>query len=102
MYPDLVPTAPAELGAFAIAGADKNWMPAKAVIDGETIVVSSDQVKQPVAVRYGWANNPACHLYNGADLPASPFKTDDWKDAPSPIPAVKPGATTTNPVSPAH
>ena len=102
MYPDLVPTAPAELGAFAIAGADKNWVPAKAVIDGETMVVSSDQVKQPVAVRYGWANNPACNLYNGADLPASPFRTDNWQDAPSPIPAVKPRSTTTNPVSPAH
>ena len=81
MYPDLVPTVPAELGAFAIAGADRNWVPAKAVIDGETVVVSSEQVKQPVAVRYGWANNPSCHLYNEANLPASPFRTDDWQDA---------------------
>lgn len=90
MYPDLVPTVPSELGAFAIAGADKNWAPAKAVIDGETIVVSSDQVKKPVAVRYGWANNPACNLYNGTDLPASPFRTDDWPDAT---------ATTANPIA---
>ena len=71
-------SAPAELQAFAIAGADKNWVAAKAVIDGDTVVVSSDQVKEPVAVRYGWANNPACFLYNAADLPASPFRTDDW------------------------
>ena len=49
---------------------------AKAVIDGETVVVSSDQVTTPVAVRYGWANNPPCFLYNAADLPASPFRTD--------------------------
>jgi sialate O-acetylesterase len=80
MYADLVPTAPTELGAFAIAGADRNWAPAKAVIDGETVVVSSDLVKDPVAVRYGWAKNPACHLYNGENLPSSPFRTDDWAD----------------------
>jgi hypothetical protein len=43
---------------------------------GETVVVSSDEVKAPVAVRYGWANNPPCFLYNAADLPAAPFRTD--------------------------
>jgi sialate O-acetylesterase len=102
MYPDLVPTVPAELGAFAIAGADKNWAPAKAVIDGETVVVSSDQVKKPVAVRYGWANNPACNLYNGADLPASPFRTDDWPDDPAPKPTTTETATSSNSIAPAH
>ena len=79
IFADVPPAAaPAELPAFAIAGADRNWYPAKAVIAGESVVVSSDQVKEPVAVRYGWAKNPACHLYNGADLPASPFRTDAW------------------------
>ncbi|MEI6322893.1 MAG: sialate O-acetylesterase [bacterium] len=90
MYPDLAPTVPAELGAFAIAGADRNWVPARAVIDGETVVVTSDQVKQPVAVRYGWANNPACQLYNRADLPASPFRTDDWQDEIKSAPTATP------------
>lgn len=77
LFPDDISTAPAELQAFAICGADKKWVAAKAVIDGETVVVSSDQVKAPVAVRYGWANNPPCFLYNAADLPAAPFRTDD-------------------------
>jgi len=40
------------------------------------VVVSSNEVKAPVAVRYGWANNPPCFLYNAADLPAAPFRTD--------------------------
>ncbi|MEI6751881.1 MAG: sialate O-acetylesterase [Paludibacter sp.] len=79
IFPDVLPSAaPAELPGFAIAGSDKKWVFAKAVIEGETIVVSSDQVKEPVAVRYGWAKNPPCYLYNGANLPASPFRTDDW------------------------
>lgn len=71
---------PTELTGFAIAGADQNWVWAKAQIDGNTVVVSSDQVASPVAVRYGWANNPACNLYNKEGLPASPFRTDDWTD----------------------
>lgn len=80
IFADVPPVAaPAELPAFAIAGSDKKWVSSKAVIDGETVVVSSDLVKEPVAVRYGWAKNPACHLYNGANLPASPFRTDNWQ-----------------------
>jgi sialate O-acetylesterase len=67
-----------ELKGFAIAGEDKKWVWAAAKIDGETIVVSSDKVEKPVAVRYAWANNPECNLYNKADLPASPFRTDQW------------------------
>jgi sialate O-acetylesterase len=82
IYPDVpAEAAPAELKAFAIAGADRKWVSATAVIDDNTVVVSSDLVKQPVAARYGWAKHPACHLYNGADLPASPFRTDDWTEA---------------------
>jgi len=66
------------LRGFAIAGADKNFVWAHAVIEDHTVVVSSDAVAQPVAVRYAWADNPDCNLYNGAGLPASPFRTDDW------------------------
>src|SRR2546425_4131515 len=63
---------------FAIAGADRKFIWADARIDGETIVVSSRNVPRPVAVRYAWADNPSVNLYNGANLPASPFRTDDW------------------------
>jgi sialate O-acetylesterase len=67
-----------ELTGFVIAGADKKWHWAKARIEGDTVVVSCPEVKSPVAVRYGWADNPKCNLYNGAGLPASPFRTDAW------------------------
>ncbi|HEX5324689.1 MAG TPA: sialate O-acetylesterase [Capsulimonadaceae bacterium] len=66
------------LSGFAIAGADKHWVWANAIIDGDTVVVSSPEVPNPVAVRYAWADNPVCNLYNKAGLPASPFRTDDW------------------------
>ncbi len=66
---------------FEIAGADKQFVTAGAKIEGDTVVVSNKAVKHPVAVRYGWANNPICDLYNEAGLPASPFRTDNWKDA---------------------
>ena len=67
-----------ELKGFAIAGADKKFVWADAKIDGDTVVVSSDNVAEPAAVRYAWADNPVCNLYNADDLPASPFRTDDW------------------------
>ncbi len=63
---------------FAIAGPDHVWHWATATIDGNSVIVSSDKVKFPVAVRYAWADNPACNLYNGANLPAFPFRTDSW------------------------
>lgn len=65
------------LKGFAIAGDDYNFVWADARIDGERVIVSSPSVTAPVAVRYGWADNPECTLYNGAGLPASPFRTDD-------------------------
>ena len=67
-----------KLVGFAIAGEDRKFVWADATIDGDTIVVSSSQVAGPKSVRYAWADNPACNLYNKADLPASPFRTDDW------------------------
>lgn len=66
------------LSGFAIASADKKFVWADAKIDGEEIVVWSGQAENPIAVRYGWANNPDCNLYNKEGLPASPFRTDDW------------------------
>ena len=63
---------------FAIAGPDHVWHWATATVDGNSVIVSSDKVKFPVAVRYAWADNPACNLYNGANLPAFPFRTDCW------------------------
>lgn len=69
-----------ELKRFAIAGKDKKFIWAKAVIKGATIIVSSQQVKIPVAVRYAWSDNPeGCNLYNKEGLPAIPFRTDSWK-----------------------
>lgn len=65
-----------ELKGFAVAGENGPWVAAEARINGETLVVSSPQVAAPVKVRYAWANNPACTLYNGAGLPASPFRSD--------------------------
>ncbi|MDR2424708.1 MAG: beta galactosidase jelly roll domain-containing protein [Prevotellaceae bacterium] len=68
------------LQGFTIAGADKKFVWAPAYIEGNTVVVSSDKVKSPVAVRYAWAINPDdANLYNSAGLPASPFRTDDWE-----------------------
>lgn len=64
---------------FAIAGADKKFYWADAKIEGNKVIVSSAEVTAPVAVRYGWGNNPDCNLYNADDLPASPFRTDDWQ-----------------------
>ena len=70
----------AKLGRFAIAGADKKWVWAEAVIEGDAVVVCSPEVPAPTAVRYAYASNPAgANLYNRAGLPASPFRTDDAK-----------------------
>ena len=66
------------LKGFAIAGADQKFVWADARIVGDTVVVGSESVKDPVAVRYAWADNPICNLYNKAGLPASPFRTDAW------------------------
>lgn len=87
------------LKGFAITGADQQWVWANAKIVGDTVIVSHPRVKAPVAVRYAWANNPVganrwrwqgnrgqcytwadkpagANLFNGAGLPASPFRTD--------------------------
>lgn len=70
----------AALTGFAIAGADQKFFWAQGTIKGDKVVLSSADVPDPVAVRYGWADNPPCNLYNGAGLPATPFRTDSWPD----------------------
>jgi sialate O-acetylesterase len=68
------------LKGFTIAGIDKVFYPAQAIIAGDKVIVNSNNVTNPIAVRYAWANNPLCNLYNGANLPSSPFRTDDWEN----------------------
>ena len=64
-----------ELTGFEVAGVDGRFVQAIAKIDGQSVMVSSPSVVEPVYVRYGWANNPQCNLYNFAGLPASPFNS---------------------------
>jgi sialate O-acetylesterase len=66
------------LVGFAIAGEDKRWHWANAEIVGETVVVALPSVPKPLAVRYAWGDNPKCNLHNTWNLPAAPFRTDDW------------------------
>lgn len=67
-----------KLKGFEIAGKDKIFVWADARIVDNKVIVSSKKIKKPVAVRYAWASNPDSNLYNKADLPASPFRTDNW------------------------
>lgn len=70
------------LSHFTIAGRDRTFVAADAVIDGDSIVVSSDQVRQPIAVRFAWGNADSPNLMNREGLPASSFRTDDWPIKP--------------------
>lgn len=68
------------INEFEIAGADKKFYKAKAIVVGDKVLVWSDAVNKPIAVRFGWSSNPdGFNLYNKEGLPASPFRTDDWK-----------------------
>jgi sialate O-acetylesterase len=67
-----------KLEEFSIAGEDRKWYWADARIEGNTVVVSSPSVPHPIEVRYAWQSNPAATLFNGAGLPAAPFRTDNW------------------------
>ena len=64
-------------GAFEIAGADHTWFPADAHLVNGVVVVSTSLVQQPTAVRYTWSTFAAATLFNGAGLPAAPFRTDE-------------------------
>jgi sialate O-acetylesterase len=64
---------------LTIAGEDKKFVPAQGkILSNDTLLVWSDQVKDPVSVRYAWADNPVCNLQNRTALPVTPFRTDDW------------------------
>jgi sialate O-acetylesterase len=68
------------LKGFAIAGNDQQFVWAKAEINGDKVIVYNEKIMDPVAVRYAWGDNPAdANLYNKESLPASPFRTDNWK-----------------------
>lgn len=69
-----------ELRRFAISGSDKRFVWASAKIEGDKVIIWSDVLNDPVAVRYAWASNPlGFNLYNKEGLPASPFRTDNWE-----------------------
>ncbi len=67
-----------DIKGFTIAGPDHVFYPAEAYTDGDEVVVYSHYVKVPVAVRYGWADNPECTLRTPTNLPVAPFRTDNW------------------------
>lgn len=71
---------------FVVAGRDHRFYPAQVKLDADTLLVSSPQVSQPVAVRYAWEDDPAAGLFNREGLPASPFRTDTWTDGKMPQP----------------
>ncbi len=73
------------LREFTIAGEDKNFVDASAIIDVDTVVVSNDKVQKPIAVRYGWRNAAQPNLFNKEGLPASSFRTDDWLTDAAPL-----------------
>jgi len=68
------------LTGFLLCGPDGKWVRADAKIEGTTVVVSSDKVASPAAVRYAWERNPDCNLYNRDGLPASPFSSDTFEN----------------------
>jgi sialate O-acetylesterase len=74
---------------FTIAGEDKKFVPAMATISGNTVVVQSPKVSNPVAVRFGWSQLAEPNLANKAGLPTSPFRTDAWNDNAPDFPSVK-------------
>jgi sialate O-acetylesterase len=73
-----VPSPGSELQGFVICDSSKNWVNAQAKIEGDRVMVWSREVKNPVAVRYAWANHPVANLYRKAGLPAFPFRTDTF------------------------
>lgn len=65
--------------SFEVAGENRKFVPAVAVVSGEALLVSAATVPAPVAVRYAWRNSPDARLFNSAGLPAAPFRSDDWR-----------------------
>jgi sialate O-acetylesterase len=79
VYNGLKASGQSKLTGFAIAGEDKKFYWADATIAGNSVIVSCKDVMNPAAVRYAWSSNPECNLVNSANLPASPFRSDDWE-----------------------
>jgi sialate O-acetylesterase len=73
-------------GDFQIAAEDQIFHPAEVRVDGDTVTLQADAVPAPVAVRYGWSNTPRLSLFNGAGLPAAPFRSDNWPTPALPNP----------------
>ena len=73
-----VRTKDKDLGCFLICGEDRKFYPAQATIKGEAVEVTSENVSKPVAVRFAWDDSAEPNLVNGAGLPASPFRTDEF------------------------
>ena len=74
-----MPSTSANRAGFAIAGPDRKFVWAKAkIVGGDKIEVWADAVSDPAAVRYAWADNPVCNVFNRVGLPLTPFRTDDW------------------------
>ncbi|MBN2790221.1 MAG: hypothetical protein JXR69_08520 [Candidatus Delongbacteria bacterium] len=67
-----------DITGFEIASVNRIFYDAEAYLEGGNIILSSEYVNNPVAVRYGWSSDPKCNVYNSEDLPLSPFRTDDW------------------------
>jgi len=98
--PGSTPPPKNELKGFAVAGIDHKYSWAKATISGtNTVTVTCDRVSAPTSVIYGWDADPEVNLYNSADLPASPFRTDrnDAGGHPQPAPAAVPASATPPP-----
>ena len=70
---------------FFIAGADKNFLPAMVKLDGNTVVVFNKNIKEPVAVRFGFSNTAMPNLFSADGLPVNLFRTDDWEVDTSPV-----------------
>jgi sialate O-acetylesterase len=76
--PLVLPAPDSQVQGFAVCGPDRRWVWADATIDGSDVVVRAPGIAHPQAVRYAWADSPVCNLFNGAGLPAAPFRTDDY------------------------
>ncbi|PIE23459.1 MAG: sialate O-acetylesterase [Planctomycetota bacterium] len=64
--------------SFQVAGKDRKWYPAEAKLQGKSILLTSKQVPEPIAVRYGWDDSPHCNVSDASGLPLTPFRSDDW------------------------
>jgi sialate O-acetylesterase len=75
----VAPGAPGNrLLGFELAAADRQFVTADARIEGDAVLLSAPGIEKPVAVRYGWGDDPPCNLTNWTALPAAPFRTDAW------------------------